>query len=83
MTITLLSVLVAVVIGGIEALGLISDQLKLKGGAWNLVGKLNDHFNDIGFVIIGLFVAAFAISFVVYKAKRLDEIEIASSSKGA
>jgi high-affinity nickel-transport protein len=76
MTITLVSVAVALVIGGIEALGLISDKLGLTGGAWDSVATLNDNFNNLGFVIIGVFIAAWALSFLIYRAKRLDEVEV-------
>ena len=77
MTITLVSVIVALVIGGIEALGLISDQLDLKSGFfWGPIVALNDNFNNIGFLIIGLFFAAWLISYIVYKAKGLDEFEV-------
>lgn len=76
LTITLVSVVVALVIGGIEALGLISDQLDLKTGVWEPINKLNDNFNNIGFIIIGLFFAAWLLSFVVYKVKRLDDFEV-------
>jgi high-affinity nickel-transport protein len=80
MTITLVSVVVAVLIGGIEALGLIGDQLGLSGGFWRGIGALNDNFNNLGFVIIGLFVAAWVVSFAIYKAKRLDEVEAATQA---
>ena len=66
----------AVLIGGIEALGLIGDEFGFTGGFWDAVGTLNDNFNNLGFVIIGVFLAAWAISYGVYKAKRLDEIEV-------
>ncbi len=78
MTITLVSVAVALLIGGIEALGLIGDKLGLSGGLWDAVGALNDNFNNLGFVIIGVFVAAWAVSYLVYKVKRLDELDVAS-----
>ena len=81
MTITLVSVLVAVLIGGIEALGLISDKLGLSGGFWDGVLTLNDNFNNLGFAIIGVFIAAWAISYAVYKLKGLDDIEIAFSKR--
>jgi nickel/cobalt transporter (NiCoT) family protein len=76
MTITLVSVLVAVVIGGIEALGLAGDQLALKGGLWDAIGALNDNFNNLGFVIIGVFMTAWLVSFIIYKVKRLDALEL-------
>ncbi|MDP8996561.1 MAG: HoxN/HupN/NixA family nickel/cobalt transporter [Pseudomonadota bacterium] len=76
MTITLVSVIVAIAMGGIEALGLIGDQLGLEGGFWGGIGALNDNFNALGFAIISVFVAAWAISFIVYKAKRLDDVGV-------
>ena len=79
MTITLVSVVVAVLIGGIEALGLLGDQFDLKGAFWDGIGALNDNFNNLGFVIIGVFVAAWLVSFAVYKAKGLDDVEVRSA----
>ncbi len=75
MTITLVSVVVAVLIGGIEALGLIGDRLELKGGFWDAVGSLNDNFNTLGFAIIGIFVLAWLLSYLVYRAKELDALD--------
>lgn len=76
MSITLVSIVVAVMIGGIEALGLISAQLALTGGFWDVIDVLNDNFNNLGFGIIGLFIAAWVLSFVIYKAKGLDTLEV-------
>lgn len=76
MTITLVSVIVAVVIGGIEALGLIADKLGLEGGLWDVVGALNAHFGMLGYVIIGVFVLSWLVSMVVYRVRRYDEIEV-------
>ena len=77
MTITLVSVVVAVLIGGIEALGLVGDHLNFgDDGFWGFVGELNDNFNNLGFAIIGVFVAAWLVSFAIYKAKRLDDVEV-------
>jgi high-affinity nickel-transport protein len=81
MTITLVSVVVAVLIGGIEALGLISDKLGLSGGFWNGIGTLNDNFNNLGFAIIGVFIAAWAISYATYKLKRLDEVDVRAADR--
>ncbi len=82
MTITLVSVVVAVLIGGIEALGLIADQLGLTGWFWDGVGALNDNFNSLGFIIIGVFIAAWIISVLVYRYKRYDMLEIAPAQGG-
>jgi high-affinity nickel-transport protein len=77
LTITLVSVAVALLIGGIEALGLLGDQLSLTGWFWDGVGALNDNFSSLGFIIIGIFVAAWIGSIIVYRYKGLDDIEVA------
>ncbi len=82
MTITLVSVLVAVLIGGIEALGLISDQLGLTGAVWDMIGTLNENFNNLGFAIIGLFLLSWVVSYLIYKMKRLDDVEVSVSHPG-
>jgi high-affinity nickel-transport protein len=76
MTITFVSIVVALVIGGIEAIGLIGDEFGLKGFFWEAIGSLNDHFNTIGFVIIGVFMASWATSLIIYKMNKYDEIEV-------
>ena len=76
LTITAVAVVVAIVIGGIEALGLISDKLGLAGGFWDAVGTMNDNFNSLGFFIIGVFIAAWGLSYLTYKMKRLDDFEV-------
>ncbi|WCM24250.1 HoxN/HupN/NixA family nickel/cobalt transporter [Paraburkholderia bryophila] len=76
MTITLVSVVVAIVIGSIEALGLISDQLKLQGPLWDAIGALNDHFGTLGYVIIGIFVLSWLVSVLIYRARKFDDMEI-------
>ncbi len=78
MTITLVSVIVAVLIGGIEALGLVGDQFDLKGAFWDGIGALNDNFNDLGFAIIGGFVAAWVVFFAIYNAKSLKDVQVRS-----
>lgn len=81
MTITLVSVVVAVLIGSIEALGLIGDRLGLGGTFWDGVGAVNDNFNGIGFGIIGVFVVAWVLSYVIYRAKGLDNVEIRTANR--
>jgi high-affinity nickel-transport protein len=78
LTITAVSVVIAVVVGGLEALNLIGDQLGLTegGGFWGAIGALNDNFGTLGYVIVGIFIAAWAISYVVYRVNRYDEIEV-------
>jgi high-affinity nickel-transport protein len=75
LTITVVSVMVAILIGGVEALGLLVDQLGLKGPVWDFIDTLNDNFNNIGFGIIGLFVASWLVSILIYRIKGYDKLE--------
>ena len=80
LTITAVSVLVAVIVGGLEVLNLIGAQLGLTdgGGFWGAVGSLNDNFGVLGYLIVGVFVAAWAVSYLVYRVNRYDEIEVSA-----
>jgi high-affinity nickel-transport protein len=75
-TITSVSVVVALAVGGIEALGLMVERLRLTGGFWNLVGKLNDNFGLLGYGIIGLFAFSWILSIAIYKWRRFDDLEL-------
>ncbi|MGO4869368.1 MAG: HoxN/HupN/NixA family nickel/cobalt transporter [Roseiarcus sp.] len=81
LTITAASVVVAVIVGGLETLNLIGDQLGLTdgGGFWGAIGALNDNFGMLGYLIVGIFVVAWLVSFVVYRLKGYDEIETVAS----
>ena len=79
LTITLVSVTVAVLVGGIEVLGLIGDRLALSGPFWDAIAALGDNFNTLGFVIIGVFIAAWIGSILVYRYTGLDKIEVIRS----
>jgi high-affinity nickel-transport protein len=78
LTITAVSVIVAVAVGGLETLNLVGDRLGLtdSGGFWGAIGSLNDNFGVLGFAIVGLFIVVWLISTVVYRANRYDEIEV-------
>ena len=73
LTITAVSVVVALLIGGVEALGLIAGKLALAGGFWDVIGNLNDALANFGYVVIGIFIVSWAISYFVYRWRRLDE----------
>ncbi len=76
LVITAVSVVVAVLIGGIEGLGLIGDQFGLSGWFWDRVGALNDNSNGLGFAIICVFIIAWIGSMLVYRYARLDEAKV-------
>ena len=75
MTITFVSVLVALVVGAIEVLGLAADRLSLEGSFWSAVGSLNDNFGSLGYVIIGIFAATWLVSTAIYRLRKYDETE--------
>jgi len=72
LTITSVSVLVAFGIGGIEALGLLGDQLKLTGAFWDAVAMLNSGLANFGYLVIGVFIASWAVSAGIYKWRGYD-----------
>jgi nickel/cobalt transporter (NiCoT) family protein len=78
-TITSVSVLVALIVGGLETLGLIQGELNLSGPFWAPIAGLNSNFGTLGYVIIGIFVMSWIVSVTIYKLRRYDEIEITAA----
>jgi nickel/cobalt transporter (NiCoT) family protein len=74
LTITAVSVFVALLIGGIEALGLLAAKLNLSGWFWTKVGALNEDLTSFGLVVIGVFVAGWAASVLIYRWARVDDL---------
>jgi nickel/cobalt transporter (NiCoT) family protein len=77
LTITAASVVVALLIGGIEAVALISEQFGLNGGVWGWISEINNDLANFGFVIVGIFIAAWIISAMIYWFKGYDRIAMA------
>jgi nickel/cobalt transporter (NiCoT) family protein len=78
MTITSVSVIVALVVGGIEALGLLGGHFHFKGWFWDGVARLNDNFGTLGYFVVGLFAVSWIVSIVFYKWRRFDDLKIDS-----
>ncbi len=74
MTVTLVSVLVALLVGAIEVLALVGDQFALKGRLWDLVGFLNGHFGAMGMATAAVFVLGWLLSMAVYRWRGWDEL---------
>ncbi len=72
LTITAISVLVALLIGGVEALGLIADKLKLAGGFWDAIGVLNGGLANFGYLVVGVFLVSWAASYLIYRWQGFD-----------
>lgn len=73
-SITLISAMIAIVIGSIELLGLFGDRLALKGAFWSFLAQLNDHFGALGYGIIGFFVMCWAGSVALWRRKTYDKL---------
>ena len=79
-TITAVSVVVAVLIGGVETLGLVGDTFKLEGAFWDAVGALNGNFGVLGYVIIGVFVASWLASVLIYRVRGYDALDVKTAA---
>ena len=76
LTITIVSALVALVVAGIEGLALASERLNLRGQLWDGVNSLNDHWELIGIFVVSLFIGSWLVSWLVYRLKHYDDIEL-------
>jgi high-affinity nickel-transport protein len=69
--ITGLSVVIAVLIGGVELLGLLSQQLTMTGRFW--VDMQHADVNTLGFLIVGLFVLTWLVALIIWRYARIEE----------
>jgi high-affinity nickel-transport protein len=70
-TITGLSVAVALLIGTVELLSIAADKLHLTGGLWDWVSGVD--LNTLGFGIVGLFAVVWVIALLVWKLGRVEQ----------
>ncbi|QNE31066.1 HoxN/HupN/NixA family nickel/cobalt transporter [Sphingomonas sp. NBWT7] len=68
LTITLMSIAVALFIGGVQIAALAVRRLGLEGPIARGAVALNENFNALGFAIIGVFAAAWVMSFLICRA---------------
>ena len=73
LTVTAVSVVVAILIGGIETLGLLADQFSFEGPFWKMIHSLNDNFGSLGYLIIGIFVVSLLFSLALYRIRGYGE----------
>jgi high-affinity nickel-transport protein len=71
LTITGLSVAVAVIVGTVELLSVAAAQLGLHGAFWSWVSRIN--LNAVGYFIVGLFAVTWLLSLVIWKLGRIEE----------
>jgi len=72
LTLTVISVMVAFVIGGVELLQVLSGQLGWGGPFWSWLDNLD--FETLGVVIVGLFLVSWAVAMAVYYLKGYEKI---------
>ncbi len=71
LTLTLISVLVAFVVGGIEVLQLVGSELGLSGPFWSELERLR--FDVIGLGIVVLFLVSWAVAMAIYRVKGYEK----------
>ena len=69
MAITFVSVVAAMVIGGVEVLGLVGDRLALQGPFWNFIGVLSDNFGALGYAIVAFFATSWIVSILITRRR--------------
>jgi len=70
-TITALSVAVALIIGTVELVSILVDKLSIESGPLAWVGGLD--LNNVGFFIVGLFVLTWVVALAVWRYARVEE----------
>jgi high-affinity nickel-transport protein len=79
LTITLISIIVALIVGALETLNLIADQFALTGSFWRWIGDLSNHFGVLGLFIIGMLIACWGISLLIQRHRRLDDLDVTAT----
>jgi len=79
LTVTGLSVIVALAIGSIELLSVLAEKLSLSGGVWSLVAHLD--LNMLGYVIVGLFLLTWTVAVAIWRFGHIEE-RLTGSLKG-
>ncbi|KAI8328035.1 high-affinity nickel-transport protein-domain-containing protein [Blakeslea trispora] len=75
LTITSISVVVAVIVAAIELFSLIGSQLELDNGWWQFWYFLSDSFEWIGIIIVGAFILTWFVSAIVYRLTGYRDLE--------
>jgi high-affinity nickel-transport protein len=72
LTVTALSVFVALFVGVVELSQILIHIAGLHGAVWDAIANF-DLIGKAGYVIVGAFVLAWAGAFAIYKVRRIDE----------
>lgn len=78
LAITSVSVVVAFAVGSLQVLGLLGERLGPSGAIWDMIARLNDNADGLGFVIIGVFISIWIGAIAFYRYRRRDEADAAA-----
>jgi high-affinity nickel-transport protein len=80
--ITFIAVIVALFVASIEGLSLLGSGFGFSGDFWRLTDTLAGNFNALGFAVVGLFLVAWAASYLLYRFRKssMDETHASISS---
>jgi nickel/cobalt transporter (NiCoT) family protein len=81
MTITGLSVAVALIVGSIELAAILGEKLGLTGGIWGVVVGID--LNLVGYLVVGLFVVTWAGALLIWRYGRIEQKWSASLAPAA
>jgi nickel/cobalt transporter (NiCoT) family protein len=82
LTVTIASVVAALVIGSIEALSLIGDKFALQGPVWRFIASLSDNLGLVGYLLVAFFVVCWLASYVLYKFSGRDDMQVPAKPRG-
>lgn len=71
MTITGLSVAVALIIGGLELAAILGEKLGLTGGVWDLIAGID--LNLVGYFVVCLFVVTWAGALLIWRYGHIEQ----------
>jgi high-affinity nickel-transport protein len=74
LVITLISVVVAVSIGGVELVGLFTDQHDIAGSISRVVGSLAGERTNLGAAIVAVLAATSFVSFAIFRRRRYENL---------
>jgi high-affinity nickel-transport protein len=74
LAVTGISVFVALLVGGIEVLGLIGDKLGPGGAFWDGIAAAASEFGILGYGIVVVFVLTWLVSLLIYRLRAPGKI---------
>ncbi|HZY69372.1 MAG TPA: HoxN/HupN/NixA family nickel/cobalt transporter [Thermoplasmata archaeon] len=78
LTITVISVLVAFVIGAVELLAVLAQELNLRGGVWSVLGTVD--YETLGVAVVAVFLITWGVATAYYRYRRFDDLPFGTSS---